>query len=164
LTPARQQEIERLFREYGKGVGSYALARVGDPELAEEITARVFLQVVRNFEQLRGPAAPWLWTIVRTELAKHFRSPRIHRPLDELPPDGEGDPVAELERRETAGRLQKALADLSEVDQQLIGMRFFLNQSNVDIAAALGLTPSNVGVRLYRALRQLRGLMELKST
>ena len=45
--------MERLFRQYGRGVGGYLLARTGDPELAEEITARVFLTVVRRYYGLR---------------------------------------------------------------------------------------------------------------
>jgi RNA polymerase sigma-70 factor, ECF subfamily len=159
LTLSRNKEIDDLFRRFGVGIGNFVLARLGDPELAEEITARVFLQVVRHIDQLRGPPAPWLWSIVRNELAKHFRGLCYHRPLDEALIDGRPSLVQDLESRETAGKLQDVLAALPEDDQQIIGMKFFLRQTNRDIAAALNLTPSNVGVRVFRILRQMRGMM-----
>jgi RNA polymerase sigma-70 factor (ECF subfamily) len=159
LSSSREQEIERLFREYGKGVGSYALARLGDPELAEEISSRVFLQVVRCFHQRRGPTAAWLWAIVRNELARHFRSPLKRKPLDDSIVDGNPLPPEEIERREKAENLREALDALDEVDRELIGMKFYMQMSNQDIGVATGLSASNVGVRLYRALQRLRGLI-----
>ncbi len=160
MTNDPQREMEHLFRQYGKGVGSYVLSRVRDPELAEEITARVFLTVVRRYHQVRGSAAAWLWAVVRSELARHFRDrSRFVQPEDELPaPDDE--PADALVRRETLAKLGLALEQLSEEQRQLIDMKFFLNMRNCDIAEVTGLTPANVGVIVYRTLKQLRGLMD----
>ena len=82
LDDDRRQKIEDLYRRYGKGVGSYILARVGDPHVAESITAGVFLLVVRRFDQCRGSPVPWLWSIVRTEIARYFRDRRDVEPLE----------------------------------------------------------------------------------
>lgn len=155
-----RDDIERLFRAAGAGVGRYVLARVGDRELAEEITARVFLAVVRNFGQLRGPAAAWLWTIVRNEIHRHFRS----RPPQPAPGDEFEDPTAAppemASRGETQRLLQAGLARLAEESQQILYMKFFQDMRNLEIAEVLGLTPTNVGVLVHRALRQLRDHME----
>lgn len=159
MNPTRQQEIERLFRDHGKGIGGYVFARVGDAELAEEITARVFLQVVRSFDQLRGQPLPWMWKIVRNELARHFRRPMASRPLDEALQDTKLLPGDEMERVESSRLLAIALQRLDETDRELVGMKFYLRMKNNDIATATGLSASNVGVRLYRAIQQLRGLM-----
>ena len=97
MTGDQRGEIEWLFRQYGKGVGSYLLARVGDPELAEEITARVFLAVVRHYAQRRGSAVAWLWAIVRSELARHYRR-RPAAALDGDPPATGPGPPEELVR------------------------------------------------------------------
>jgi DNA-directed RNA polymerase specialized sigma24 family protein len=72
LDEDRRQKVEVLYRRYGKGVASFVLARVGDPHVAESITAGVFLLVVRRFEQCRGSPIAWLWSIVRTEVARYF--------------------------------------------------------------------------------------------
>jgi RNA polymerase sigma-70 factor (ECF subfamily) len=69
-------------------------------------------------------------------------------------------PGEELERREFEGLLRASLDQLDEGERELIGMKFFLRMANHEIAAATGLTASNVGVRLFRAVKRLRGLME----
>lgn len=160
MTPARQQEIERLFRDTGAGIGGYVLARTGDAECAEEITARVFLQVVRNWNQRRGPALPWLWAIVRNELARHYRAMKSWQPLAEDIADRVLPPDAVVERNESAFKLREVMLALSEEEQELLGLKFYLQRSNLEIAAVLGISPSLVGVRLYRLLREMRGKLE----
>ncbi len=160
LNAQRNEQLEALFRHYGSGIGGFLRSRVKDPELAEELTARVFLTAVRRFHQLHGPAAAWLWSIVRSELAKHFRDRRLHiAPSADLP-DSRVLPPEELERQEAQRGLLKALDRLPEEQQELVHMKFFLNLANLEIAAATGLTPSNVGVLVHRALKQLRAWME----
>ena len=90
----------------------------------------VFLTVVRRYHQVRGSAAAWLWAIVRSELARHFRGRKqFVQPKDELPaPDDE--PADALVRRETLAKLRLALQQLSEEQRQLIDMKFFLNMRN----------------------------------
>ncbi len=154
----RRDEIERLFRRYGKGVGGYLLARTGDAELAEEITARVFLTVVRRFGQLRGSAAAWLWSVVRSELALHYRG-RKSLPLHADAPTPGPPPDEAAEKRQTLERLHKGLDDLPPDLHEIVYMKFFLNLRNQEIAEALGLTPSNVGVKVHRTLKELRRRM-----
>lgn len=150
-----RKKIEALFLRYGVGVGRYVLLRVGSPELAEEITARVFLTVVRCFHQQNGSVAGWLWAIVRSELSRHYRE----RPHQSYPPDLATMPTDDLEREEADVLLHAALRKLADEEQQLISLKFFLGLSNLEIADATGLTASNVGVKLHRALKELRELL-----
>lgn len=159
-----RQAIERLFVQYGRGVGSYLLARVGDADLAEEITARVFLTVVRRYHQCRGSEVGWLWSIVRSELARAFRGRRRVAPLPDELVDPAETPPEELQRRETWRRMRSALEKLPEPQQEIVSMKFFLNLRNTEIAEALGLSASNVGVKIHRAVRRLQELMENEVT
>ncbi len=159
MTEDPRSVIERLFRQYGRGVSSYLLVRLGDAELAEEITSRVFLLVVRQFSQLRGPPVGWLWAIVRSELARHYRDHRQHAPLMEDLADSRELPPEQLAREQARQQLQAALDLLPQDLHEIVYMKFFLNLSNQEIARATGLTPSNVGVKVHRTLKQLRGLL-----
>lgn len=159
LNREHRERIERLFVRYGEGVGSYVAARVGDPELAEEITANVFLTVVRKYHQCRGSEAGWLWTIVRTEMARLFRDRRPLARIETDPPSLAEAPPDLAARLETQESMRQALAELSEDEQQVVHMKFFLDMGNREIAEATGLTPSNVGVIVFRSLKRLRGLM-----
>ncbi len=156
----RREGIERLFAVYSGGVGSYVLARVGNRAAAESITSRVFVTVAAKFGECRSSPEAWLWAIVRSEVARHFRDRRIYAPLNDDLVDPAESPLDAAAGRETAGEMQEALAQLSEEHQQLIYMKFFQAMSNVEIATATGLSASNVGVLVHRALKQLRDLME----
>ena len=160
MTPEQKLQIERLFRDYARGIGGYALARLGDAARAEEVTARVYLQVVKAIGQLRGPPAPWLWAIARNELAREARPIRLMTQLPdellELRPSVDEAAV----QQEASDELQVALARLTDDQQQMIWLKFYQESTNAEIATALGLTASNVGVRLYRSLQELRGILE----
>jgi RNA polymerase sigma-70 factor, ECF subfamily len=159
LNEDARKKIEDLFLRFGPGVARYALLRVGSPELAEEITARVFLSVVRNFAQQNGSLVGWLWAIVRTELSRHYRE-RPHQGYPDHLPGTTAPPMEQLERKEREGLLHAALKSLDDEQQQLVSLKFFLGLSNLEIAEATGLTPSNVGVKLHRTLKDLRRLLQ----
>ena len=158
---ARQTLLETLFNTYARGVGSYVYTRVRDAELAETITSRVFLIVVRNIGQLKGPPAPWIWSIVRSELARHFRDRKVHAPVDEtIPADPAGEPPEQAIHREMQARVQTALTRLTDDQQRLVFMKFYQGMQNKEIATATGLTATNVGVLIHRALKQLKTYVE----
>jgi RNA polymerase sigma-70 factor, ECF subfamily len=159
LTEEARKRIEDLFHRYGAGLASYVLVRVGSPELAEEITARVFLTVVRHFHQQHGSLAGWLWSIVRTELSRHFRRPALETFPDDVVADV-SSPGARLEQEEQAAELRDVLEKLPTEEQELVSLKFFLGLGNQEIADVTGLTPNHVGVKLHRALRALRVLLE----
>lgn len=154
-----RKKIEELFHRYGAGVSRYVLLRVGSPELAEEITARVFLSVVRNIHQQNGAVVGWLWAILRTELSRHFRQ-HGHQGYPADLACSLASPSEQLERQERDELLHAALKQLPDDAQQLVSLKFFLGVSNLEIAQTLGLTPSNVGVRLHRTLKELRDLLQ----
>ena len=155
-------QIEQLFHQQARGVGNYVLVRTADAELAETITARVFAIVVQRFEQCRGNNTAWLWSIVRSELARYFRDESRRRglPLNELMPDADDSPHQRLARRESTEQLSAALDELNEQDSTVVYMKFFQQMPNTEIARATGLTPTNVGVKLHRILKRLRDKLE----
>lgn len=141
-------------------MGSYVLARVGDGDVAETITSNVFLIVVRRIEQCRSSPAAWLWSIVRSELARHFRRRRPTSILDESHPDPAAGPPEAAATAEMQARTRSALARLSDEQQHIIYLKFYLDVPNTEIAATLGISASNVGVIVHRAVKRLRELME----
>jgi RNA polymerase sigma-70 factor (ECF subfamily) len=159
LTEDQRRRIEDLFARYSEGVGSFVLARVGDAELAEEITSRVFLKVVRRFPQCRRSPAGWLWSIVRTELAQYFRRRPRSENCDPKIADGCLAPDAQAQQHEDQLRLQAALGELPDKHQRILYMKFYQDMPNIEIAEATGLTPSHVGVLVHRCLKRLRALM-----
>ena len=53
-------------------------------------------------------------------------------------------------------RLRACISQLSAEEQELIALKFGSGLNNRQIARTIGLSESNVGTRLYRAVRKLR--------
>jgi RNA polymerase sigma factor (sigma-70 family) len=64
-----------------------------------------------------------------------------------------------LERAEFRALLRRQMESLSEVERDLIALKFTDGLSNVQVAEMLGLSPNRMGVMLHRALGRLREAM-----
>jgi DNA-directed RNA polymerase specialized sigma24 family protein len=71
----------------------------------------VFLTVVRRLHQCRASEAAWLWAVVRSELARHWRDGlRRHRPVNDGIVSGDDPPAARAERNEAVTGNNASLA------------------------------------------------------
>ena len=134
---------------------------------AEEAAQDGFLKAYRSLDRFRegAPFRPWLLRIVANEarnrrVAAQRRERLTMRAIGERPPEAgiaaEAEAIASAKREE----LIAAVARLDDRDQLVIGARFFLELSEAETAAALGVRPGTVKSRLSRALHRLRKEIE----
>ena len=115
----------------------------------------------RSGGSARAPFKPWLLRIVANEARNRRRSAGRRAALAlraTQEPSGEAAPSPEAvllagERRE---ELIAALNRLAEHDREALTCRYFLELSEAETAAALGVRPGTVKSRLSRALERLR--------
>ncbi|MBI5595434.1 MAG: sigma-70 family RNA polymerase sigma factor [Elusimicrobia bacterium] len=159
-TPGFAELYDRSFPK----VYNYALYRLGDPAAADDVVSRVFekaLERLASFDPSRGPADAWLFGIARNAVSDHFRERRWRAPF-ELLESLIGDKDAGTERLvadEEQRALLAALEALDERQRELLALKFGGGMTNRDIAAQTGLSESNVGVLLYRAVKKLQTLI-----
>jgi RNA polymerase sigma-70 factor (ECF subfamily) len=72
-------------------------------------------------------------------------------------PDESAGPDTALVRKDDAGRLRGLIGSLPERERELVRLKFEGGLSYKDIAAATGLSVSNVGYLLHHAVQTLRG-------
>jgi RNA polymerase sigma-70 factor (ECF subfamily) len=159
-------EFERLYRANVDAVTAYFARRTADPQLVADLTADTFVAVISGFQSFdprKGTARAWLFGIAGHLYAAHCQaySHQQHklrrlagrRELDQ-------DQVEELLERidaERAGRgLLAELARLPERDRAVIDLVDIAGLRPQEAAAALGLTPGTVRMRLMRARGRLR--------
>lgn len=137
---------------------AYAIA---DGE-AEDVTQEATAKALRRFDSFQAsrPFRPWFLAIVANEARNRRRSfgrrsRLILRVAAEPRADGEdlADSMARTERRQ---HLLDAVARLGEADREVIGMRYFAEMSEAEMADALAVAPGTVKSRLSRALTRLR--------
>jgi RNA polymerase sigma factor (sigma-70 family) len=152
--------FDALFRECGADVHAYAISLLGNRSAAEDVTALAFERLYRSRSRLdrgRGTARAWLFAIARNAALDELRR-RRRRPQYELPEELSGDQDAEAALEEIARRatVRDALAALPLREREVVLLKFHGQISNSELARALGISESNAGTRLHRALTRLR--------
>lgn len=155
--------------EHGSSVMKVARAYTLTSEECQDLAQEILLQAWRslpNFER-KANAATWFYRVaLHTAMNWHRKDePRRNRqePLVEvqaLAPDGI-DSAGQAQQRETVEQLYNAIHQLPKADAALVLL--YLDQlSYQEMAEVLGISESNVGVKLNRAKKALSELMNGK--
>jgi RNA polymerase sigma-70 factor, ECF subfamily len=177
LIPACQRgdagAVERLYDLYAERIFHYVLARTGDADAAEDLTAEVFVRVMQHVHTFRLDAArpassvsAWLYRIAANLVADHHRK-RQRKPVVSLDDDAPfasqlPDPCEEAERREALERLSGALEKLTEDQRLVVISKFGEGMSNAQAARWLGKTEGAIEALQHRALRTLSRLLDVR--
>ena len=159
-------EFERLYRANVDAVTAYFARRSADPHVVADLTADTFVAVITSletFDPRKGTPRAWVFGIARRVYASYCEAHSQQREkLQRLAGrrDLEPDHVGELLDRidaERAGRdLVTGLAMLPERDRAVIELVDIAGLRPKEAAAALGLTPGAVRMRLMRTRARLR--------
>ena len=127
------------------------------PEDEDELASSVFFTLWQSCRTVKsGHLRAWLGSVARNKTVDRLRKSRSEIPLDEDLAGTEDFLLEEASKREQAQQLRAAVAQLSETDRE-ISCRFYdLCRPAVESAAALGLTPAAVRMRLVRSREAIR--------
>lgn len=156
-----------VYDHYFPRIYTYVRYRVSDVATADDLVAQIFERVLRNigsYQSERAPFAAWLFALARNAVSDHLRAQQRH-PLFSLDilrhwKSPTESPEEIVLRGETHAALLAAVAQLNERERDIIALKFAARLTNRRIAAITGLSESNVGVMLYRALQRLRKMLE----
>lgn len=127
----------------------------GNRALAEDLVQETWLRAWRSIGQLREPGAArgWLVTILRRELARHLGRP-LHREQVSL------DDMLHEPRHECPAQdrvlVEQLMQQLDDQQRRLLDLCVVEGCSYLEVAQALDINPSTVGVRLHRLRQRLR--------
>jgi len=160
---SRRQEFEEMYDTYMPKICRYVSYRTGSASIAEDITSDVFEKALKHFDSYRkerASQATWLTTIARNTITDYFRKESHVQVVreEDAPEEESKDPSVDeqVERLEEVRQLRACLADLPKLDQDIISLKFGAGMNNREIARSLKMSESNVGTRLFRAVRRLR--------
>ena len=164
-----QEAFAALVRRYEEAAFRVAYLIVRDSAEAQDVAQEAFMRAYRSIQRfdVEQPFRPWLLRIV-TNLALNNRrgvrrreeaGRRLER-AESVSGASSPSPEKSVLQSEEARRVWEALGDLDEQDQAVVYLRYFLDASERETAAAIGRPVGTVKSRLYRALRRLRGVIE----
>lgn len=156
-----------LYNYYFPRIYNYVHYRVDDFHAADDLTSQIFEKLfsrIKCYQPERAIFSAWLFSIARNTITDYYRSrKRTHFASLEITAeliDNEPDPADIIALNETQQNLLKALASLNQRERDMIALKFWSGASNRDIARLIGISESNTGVILFRAMRRLRIILE----
>jgi RNA polymerase sigma-70 factor (ECF subfamily) len=159
-------DFEALYRAARDDVYAYVATLLRDRGAAEDVTALAFERAFRkskSFDARRGSERAWLFGIARNAALDELRKRRrtAHLTLD--PEDVGAATDDEADRALRRAAVRAALAELPPRERELIALKFHAGLDNAELAAVLGVSVSNAGTRLHRALTKLREILDDQS-
>ena len=152
-----------LYEFYLDEVYRYVFYRVNKQAEAEDLTEQVFLKVWQNLPgfQRKVPFKSWLFRITRNTVIDYYRTSKnqseLHEEMGER--DFREQPEDSLSTRETAERLLRALSKLSQLQQDVIILRFVNGYTQSETAEILDRDIGTIRVLQHRALRTMRAFL-----
>lgn len=149
-----------IYERYYNGVYRYIYYRVGEQTLAEDLTMEVFVKAMEAIDTytFRGvPFSAWLYRIASNLVVDHFRRQPTQGAvsLEEKLVASMEVPTQALESEFAHHALRRALAELTDDQQQVVILKFVDGLSNLEVAQILGKTEGAVKSLQHRALASL---------
>jgi RNA polymerase sigma-70 factor, ECF subfamily len=159
-----------IYDRYVDTVFRFVYFRVGNRQLAEDLTSDTFLRALKrigSFTWQGRDLGAWLVTIARNLVADHFKSGRYRLEVttgDVLDADREdrgpeGSPEAAVVEHITNVALLTAVKQLNPEQQECIVLRFLQGFSVAETAKAMGKNEGAIKALQYRAVRALARLL-----
>jgi RNA polymerase sigma-70 factor (ECF subfamily) len=161
--------FETLVRAHQEVAYRTAWIVSGGADDAEDAAQEAFVKAFAGLPRFRpgAPFRPGLLTIVANEARNRRRSAGRRETLalrvaeDRLPTEAAPSPESAVLAQEGRTALLACLARLAERDREVITLRYLLELSEAESAAALDVPVGTVKSRLSRALGRLRAELEL---
>ncbi|HSQ17277.1 MAG TPA: RNA polymerase sigma factor [Anaerolineales bacterium] len=154
------EAFSELYQRYLPGVYRYHLARTGQVQEAEDLTAQTFLtawEAIGNFRG-QGSFAAWLFGIASHKLADHYRRQKSELPLELAETQPSPDPLPEeaaVQRLEMR-RVARVLRLLSPERAEALVLVLFGGLSMAEAAQTLGKSEAAVKMLIHRGLAELK--------
>jgi len=168
-------EFWEIYDQHYSRVRKFILALVKDEWAADDLIQETFLKVQQNIESLRDPSrfSPWIFRIAYNLCQDHFRRLKKSRKEESID-QGETEDLnealiqkelgiqKELEQRQMGKCVQNQINLLPESLRTVLVLFDIMEFSHQESADILGITVKNVKVRLHRARKKLKTILEEK--
>jgi RNA polymerase sigma-70 factor (ECF subfamily) len=164
---------DRLYNLYADRVFRYLYARLGQRELAEDLTADVFVRLLQNLPRFRvnmtRPVASFsafVYRVAGNLLTDQYRKQkhRDHQDIDDQPnlADGRPEPFVHTAASENSRELMDAMRKLGAEQQAVLLYRFGEEFSVNEVAEIMGKTTGAIKALQHRAIANLRRILTME--
>lgn len=162
----KDARFKKIYQQNQKKIYWYIYRKVSRPARAEDLVADVFMKLYENWEDVadrdeKGIMA-WIYTVARNASIDYLRKTQTRdtRPIE----DEELDPavkvfdnfVEEAMKDEELANVKDAMGVVSELERDVISMRFEEDLTFSEIAEIIGKKEGACKMMFYRSLKKIR--------
>ena len=158
-----ENALMQLHRDFGKRIFSFALNRIHNESVAEEIVSDTLYEVWRKASTFRGDSQPstWILGIARYKILTHIRNklPDSEELDETMIDDGLTgfEHTLQLQARE---HVQGCLDKINDLQRECVILVFYDGYSLAEIAEMQGCPEGTVKTRLFHARKGLKNCLE----
>lgn len=173
LKKGSKSAVQIWFKQYFPKMLNYALTRVSNQEIAEEIVQESFINCLKNLHFFQEKSSLWTWmvSILKHEIADHYRKVYAKKAIKLLPIGdfilGKEDDLGSLlisDSHEVSERVRNTFAQMSDYYRELLYLKYVDNKKVKEIARELKKTVKSIESDLFRARNEFRELWSLSPT
>lgn len=157
----RLDAFEELYERYFSKIFNYLKSK-SNTELAEDLTQTTFIKVFDKAAKFKHefPVSAWIYTIAKNLLMDEYRKRSTQKKyFDRLK-----DLFSQNEVNQTQDLWKELMLDMRELDEknrEIIILRFKEGMDFDEIAQKLNTNPVNARKMVSRALKSLKGFLEV---
>jgi len=168
-------EFWNIYDQYYAKVRRFILTLVKDEWVADDLIQETFLKIQNNLKNLKDPSklSSWIFRIAYNLCQDHFRQSKRSRNEESIDQEEmkdfkealiqKGPDIQkELEQRQMGECVQDQINLLPESMRTVLLLFDIMEFNHQEIADILGSTVKNVKVRLHRARKKLKPILEEK--
>ena len=165
LLTGRDAALTALFVTYHRPLVALAALLVDDFATAEDVVQDAFLGLYRRWSWIRDPRASYeyLRTAVLNGARSQLRRRRVQRSKPAAEPGDAPSAEATALVHEEHGAVLAGLAGLPLRQRQVLVLRYYLDQTEAEIARTLSISPGSVKQHASRGLAALTERLEATS-
>lgn len=162
ITRAQQGEKDafgEIYLLFYKKVWRFIYFSFWDKEQTSDLTQNTFIKLWKSlpsFNVERGSLQAYIFTIARNLIIDESRKKKESLLDEALEIPSKENLEEDLDRKEAAERVQKALANLEPEEKQIIILRYFEDLAFADISKILKTKEGALRVRVHRILEKLK--------
>lgn len=161
LRASDEKTWQAIYDEYLPRVFHFMCYKVGNIQIAEDLTAITFEKAWQNksqYSKTKGTIQSWLFGIARHVVADHYRKPDREEDPEQFNQLHSSKRSVEevIQEKSNFEDIYQVVSTFKDQHQELIALKYGAGLTNREIAAITGLSATNVGTILSRLVHKIR--------
>ena len=151
--------FKAFYEAHREKLFSYLMRMTGDYHLSSDVLQDSFTRILEKYAR-EEMSLPLLYRIARNALIDIWRRQQRERKIENEHPGSSENPEQDLLVRDDYRRVLEGIQRLEKNEREILSLVVSGDLSYREIAAILGISESNVKVRVHRARLRLKNILK----